>query len=83
MNDITWTRAGDIPLEAQIDVQPQLSLSFHFDPTNHLRALGNSNRWCESLDALPSFEQFLTDHPAVTLVANRAPRCRQLYYGTV
>ena len=61
----------------------QLSLAFHFDPTDDLRALGNSNRWCESLDALPSFEGFLTDHPAVALIANRAPRGRHLYFGAV
>lgn len=78
--DITRQLIFDEPEEGSIW---QLSLSFHFDPTDDLRALGNSNRWCESLDALPTFEQFLTDHPAVGQVANHAPRCRRLYYGTV
>jgi hypothetical protein len=61
----------------------QLSLSFHFDPTDELRALEDGNRWCESLDALPSFEEFLTDHPAVAQVANHVPRSRHLHYGSV
>ena len=78
--DITRQLIFDEPEEGSIW---QLSLSFHFDPTDDLRALGNGVRWCESLDALPSFEEFLTDHPAVALVANHAPRCRHLYYGTV
>lgn len=78
--DITRQLIFDEPEEGSIW---QLSLSFHFDPTDDLRALGDSNRWCESLDALPSFEEFLTDHPAVALVANHAPRRRRLHYGTV
>jgi hypothetical protein len=78
--DITRQLIFDEPEEGSIW---QLSLAFHFDPTDDLRALGNSNRWCESLDALPSFEGFLTDHPAVALIANRAPRSRHLYFGTV
>ena len=61
----------------------QLSLSFHFDPTDDLRALGDGNKWCESLDALPSFEKFLTDHPAVALIANHIPRSRHLRFGPV
>lgn len=77
--DITRQLIFDEPEEGSIW---QLHLSFYFDPTDDLRALGNSNRWCESLDALPSFEKFLTDHMAVALVANRAARCKHLYYGT-
>ena len=78
--DITRQLIFDEPEEGSIW---QLSLSFHFDPIDDLRALGNSNRWCESLDALPSFERFVTDHPAVVLVADRAPRSRHLHFGTV
>jgi hypothetical protein len=78
--DITRQLIFDEPEEGSIW---QLSLSFRFDPTDDLRALGDSNRWCESLDALPSFEEFLAHHPAVALVANHAPRSRHLNYGTV
>jgi hypothetical protein len=78
--DITRQLIFDEPEEGSIW---QLSLSFRFDPTDDLRALGNSNKWCESLDALPSFEEFLTHHPVVALVANHAPRSRHLNYGTV
>jgi hypothetical protein len=78
--DITRQLIFDEPEEGSIW---QLSLAFHFDPTDDLRALGNNNRWCESLDALPSFEVFLTDHPALALIADCAPRGRHLYFGTV
>jgi hypothetical protein len=78
--DITRQLIFDEPEEGSIW---QLSLSFRFDPTDDLRALGNSNKWCESLDALPTFEEFLTHHPAVVLVANHAPRSRHLNYGAV
>src|SRR5918993_6055159 len=78
--DITRQLIFDEPEEGSIW---QLSLAFHFDPTDDLRALGSSNRWCESRDALPSFAGFLTDHPAVALVANREPRSRHLHFGPV
>jgi hypothetical protein len=61
----------------------QLHLSFYLDPTDELRALGKGNRWCESLGALPAFERFLADHPAVALVASYAARRKRLYYGQV
>lgn len=78
--DITRQLIFDEPEEGSIW---QLHLSLCFDPTEDLRALGNSDRWCESLDALPSFERFLAGHAAVALVANRAPKSTHLYYDTV
>ena len=61
----------------------QLHLSFHFDPIDELRNLGSHSRWCESLDALPAFEDWLNDHPAVSAVAGRAPRSIHLIYDAV
>ena len=78
--DITRQLIFDEPEEGSIW---QLHLTFYFDPTDELRALGSSSRWCESLDALPEFESFLTDHPAVTLAANYTARRKHLYYGAV
>jgi len=78
--DMTRQLIFDEPEEGSIW---QLHLSFYFDPTDELRALGSGNRWCQSLDALPEFENFITRHPAIRLVANCSARRRRLCYEVV
>jgi hypothetical protein len=78
--DMTRQLIFDEPEEGSIW---QLHLSFYFDPTDELRALGSGNRWCQSLDALPEFENFVTNHPAIRLVSNCTARRRRLYYDVV
>src|SRR5262249_23857499 len=40
----------------------QLGLTFEFQPNNELRALG-SDKWCDSLSALPEFRQYVYRPP--------------------
>ena len=61
----------------------QLHLSFYFRPTDQLLSLGSDNRWCESLDALPSFVSFLRDHSVIAALSPHSPQRRSLNYGQV
>lgn len=69
--------------EPEDDTIWQLHLSFDFDPIDELRTLGSYSRWCESLEAMPSFQDWLNDHPAVLAVGGRTPRCTRLVYEEV
>ena len=49
----------------------QLDLTYLFNPSDALIALGEGNRWCACPADLPAFELFLMAHPAVEAVGSR------------
>ncbi len=50
----------------------QLRLCLRFAPDDGLRALGSGNRWCESLEGLADFEDFVRASPAYRSVGRRS-----------
>ena len=58
----------------------QLHLTFRFEPTAELQALGAGNRWCQSPDELDEFTRFVVAHPAKVAVENRSDASVELLY---
>lgn len=58
----------------------QLHLTFHFEPTDALRTLGEDNKWCESPAELPAFKECVAaSSPFQLLADSKAPRA-ELYF---
>jgi hypothetical protein len=55
---------GEGPVD---DAMRQLRFMFEFQPDNELRALGEGDKWCESLSALPEFRDYVYRSPAFTI----------------
>jgi hypothetical protein len=53
------------------DAAQQLSLSFSFEATEQLRALGSNSRRCETPDELDAFATFVRSSPAYIAVSDR------------
>ena len=49
----------------------QLHLTFGFEPNNDLRSLGNGNRWCQSIEGLDEFAEFVRSCGVFAQVADR------------
>lgn len=49
----------------------QLSLTFEFDASPGLAALGSGDRWCPSPDDVDDFATFIATHPATLAVGSR------------
>jgi hypothetical protein len=49
----------------------QLHLTFRFEPNNDLRLLGNGNRWCQSIEELDEFAEFVRSCRVLAQVADR------------
>ncbi len=50
----------------------QLHITFRFDPTDELRSLGAGNRWCQSIDGLVTFSEFVRSTRVFQDLADRA-----------
>jgi hypothetical protein len=51
----------------------QLGITFKFNPTPPLRALGKGNRWCHDLDELEEFERFIRASEVYKALATAVP----------
>ncbi len=56
----------------------QLSLTFYYTETENI--LGNGNRWCSNLEALPDFIAFIAESPALQSVKNKFSQSTELQY---
>lgn len=69
-----------IPEGGEDDDIWQLSLTFVFEPTGQLRALGRGNRWCHSLQELPEFREYVLGSPHFTVCSRHRIRRTFLEY---
>lgn len=58
----------------------QLHLTFEFEATELLVAVGDGNRWCQSPDELGAFEEFVRAHAATIAVGRRSDSRAKLSY---
>jgi hypothetical protein len=57
------------------EVMSQLGLTFHFAPSDEIKAFGNKNQWCETKSALNEFATFIQQSaPYVALKDSAAKR---------
>ena len=59
----------------------QLHLTFEFEATEQLVAVGDGNRWCQSPDELGAFEELVRTHAATIAVGRRSDSRAKLSYG--
>jgi hypothetical protein len=59
----------------------QLSFTFEFEADNELRALGQGNKWCQSLSELPEFREYVRRSAAFTACTEHQTRRTVLDYG--
>ena len=56
------------------DEEPyQLSLTFHYEPTEALSSLDSGNQWCEEPETVEAFRVFISASPAYNAVADAVP----------
>jgi hypothetical protein len=61
----------------------QLSLTFHFPPSETNEALGKGSRWCSSPDELAKFESFITGGAVYGAVNSLSLAKVKIEYGDV
>jgi hypothetical protein len=72
-----------IPEGGEDDDIWQLALNFEFEPTSQLRALGNGDRWCHSLQELPQFRDYALASAPFTVCGQLQIRRTTLSYECV
>jgi hypothetical protein len=61
--------------EEDEEIMSQLGLTFHFPPTEQVKAFGVKNQWCESVDDIAELIAFITQSaPYIALKDSRAER---------
>lgn len=65
------------------DGMPQLSFTFHFQPSPTLAKLKDGNEWCSTPDDLEEFEAFITSSAAYSAVGTARPTKVTLEFGGV
>jgi hypothetical protein len=78
--ELDLTRQVIFPDEEDDDAIWQLHLTYHYQPTGELRALGADDRWCPVPADLPGFREFiLASKPYQLLRAQPAAKVSAFY----
>lgn len=60
----------------------QLSLTFRFEPSAELRALGSGSKWCEQPSKLTDLRKYIAATQAFQGVSTRKPKQVDLHFGS-
>ena len=61
----------------------QLNLTYRFEPTTELEALGKGTRWCDGLGEVDAFRDFVHSAPVFAALADRSGLAVRLTYSYV
>lgn len=75
--------ATDCSSDPDDSVMSQLSLTFHFPPSEEFNRIESSNRWCNNPGDLMDFQSFIVSTESYRAVADKQPSRVTLDYGEV
>jgi hypothetical protein len=75
------TRQLIVSEDAEDDDIWQLGLTFDFEPSNKLRALGRGDKWCHSVSQLLELREYVYRSAAFTTCTEHQIRRRMINYG--
>lgn len=65
------------------EVMSQLGLTFHFPPSEQMKAFGDQNRWCESLGGVADLAAFVAESAPYVALKDSRPERVEVSWGLV